>query len=72
MSKLTATQKAQRKARRLWVKALRSGEYKQGYGYLHYKRGGKDKFCCLGVLCDLAVKNGVIEPPVKSEYSKAF
>lgn len=33
-----------------WVVALRSGEYKQGPGALH--RG--DKFCCLGVLCDLS------------------
>ena len=32
-----------------WVEALRSGEYKQGGGKL---RNG-DKFCCLGVACDL-------------------
>lgn len=38
-----------------WVKALRSGEYEQGSGSLN-KAG---KFCCLGVLCDLAVKAGV-------------
>jgi hypothetical protein len=31
-----------------WVDALRSGQYKQGKGFLH--RG--NKFCCLGVLCD--------------------
>ena len=30
-----------------WVKALRSGRYKQGEGYL--KDG--DTYCCLGVLC---------------------
>jgi hypothetical protein len=35
-----------------WVKALRSGEYKQGMGTL--KR--EDKYCCLGVLCDLHAK----------------
>jgi len=33
-----------------WVKALRSGEYKQGQSYLRSRDG---KFCCLGVLCDL-------------------
>jgi len=33
-----------------WVKALRSGEYKQGQSYL---RSRDSKFCCLGVLCDL-------------------
>lgn len=30
-----------------WVKALRSGEYKQGNNYLEQD----NKFCCLGVLC---------------------
>lgn len=35
--------------KRRWVKALRSGKYKQGRGLL--KQG--DEFCCLGVLCDL-------------------
>ncbi len=34
-----------------WVKALRSGEYKQGKGYLV---NNKDEFCCLGVLCNIA------------------
>jgi hypothetical protein len=32
-----------------WVKALRSGEYKQGKEQLK----SKDGFCCLGVLCDI-------------------
>ena len=32
-----------------WVAALRSGKYQQGRGVL---RNG-DKFCCLGVACDL-------------------
>lgn len=33
-----------------WLEALRSGRYEQGQGYLKNK---KNKFCCLGVLCDL-------------------
>ena len=33
-----------------WVKALRSGKYKQGRGELREE----DRFCCLGVLCDLS------------------
>jgi hypothetical protein len=37
-----------------WVAALRSGEYKQGKAYLN----GPGGFCCLGVLCDLMVKEG--------------
>lgn len=32
-----------------WVDALRSGEYRQGEGFL--LKG--DNYCCLGVLCDL-------------------
>lgn len=38
-----------------WVAALRSGEYEQGHGALNTN----DRFCCLGVLCDLAVDDGV-------------
>jgi hypothetical protein len=39
-----------------WVAALRSGEIPQASGIL---RDG-DARCCLGVLCDLAVADGVI------------
>lgn len=39
-----------------WLEALRSGEYEQGTGYLSVD----GKFCCLGVLCDLAEKEGVV------------
>lgn len=40
-----------------WVEALRSGKYEQGIGYLHDLTN--DKFCCLGVLCDVAVREGL-------------
>lgn len=33
-----------------WVKALRSGKYKQGKGFL---RTTKNEYCCLGVLCEI-------------------
>ena len=39
-----------------WVRALRSGKYKQGRGVLH---GAGDKFCCLGVACNLALESGL-------------
>lgn len=40
-----------------WVKALRSGNYKQTTGALMKKRtDGKMGFCCLGVLCDIYIK----------------
>ena len=35
-----------------WIKALRSGEYKQGEKYLNQD----NKFCCLGILCDIFAK----------------
>lgn len=35
-----------------WLAALRSGEYEQGRGCL----SDNGKFCCLGVACDIAVK----------------
>lgn len=38
--------------KQLWLKALRSGEYKQGKEYLRRN----DEFCCLGVLCDIYSK----------------
>ena len=37
-----------------WIKALKSGKYKQGTGFLkHYNSKGEAKHCCLGVLCEL-------------------
>ena len=39
-----------------WVAALRSGAYEQGRSHL---RSTEDKFCCLGVLCDVAVEQGL-------------
>ena len=45
-----------RELMRRWVRALRSGKYKQGHGYLcEVNRDGEEQFCCLGVLADIAV-----------------
>lgn len=44
--------------KQLWLEALRSGEYQQGREKL---RDDKDRYCCLGVLCELyreKVSNG--------------
>ena len=38
-----------------WIQTLRSGKYEQGRGQL---RSGNDKFCNLGVLCDLVDPDG--------------
>lgn len=39
-----------------WVEALRSGEYQQAKDYLV----SPDGYCCLGVLCEIAVQDGVV------------
>ncbi len=44
-----------------WVQALRSGEIPQAHKSLGYPDGSR---CCLGVLCDIAVKHGIIDKPV--------
>lgn len=41
---------------REWVDRLRSGEYEQGQGRLRID----DRFCCLGVLCEIALEQGAI------------
>lgn len=38
-----------------WLAALRSGDYKQGRNYLR----SRGTHCCLGVLCELAVQDGI-------------
>lgn len=41
-----------------WVRALRSGKYKQGRNALKYKsERGVVRHCCLGVLCELYQKD---------------
>lgn len=50
-----------KRIKELWVAALRSGEYVQGKGNL---RNIENRFCCLGVLCDLFIK----ENPTKARW----
>lgn len=40
-----------------WIKALRSGDYKQTRRSLRTPEG----FCCLGVFCDIAIKSGEVK-----------
>lgn len=47
-----------------WLIALRSGEYKQGEGRLKRIIENSDgeaeaRYCCLGVLCDIAIQSGI-------------
>lgn len=56
-----------------WLAALRSGEYEQGSERL---RDEENCFCCLGVLCDIASKeglgewNGIVFRPTANERSE--
>jgi hypothetical protein len=54
---------------RKWVDALRSGEYEQGKMCLCNKY---NKYCCLGVACEIVYKNGVILSIEKLEYGKYY
>ena len=57
-----------------WVKALRSGKYKQGVGYLCQVNSKGKKHCCLGVLTEMyqaeqkAKKKKVIPNKVSCVY----
>ncbi len=45
---------------RLWVAALRSGQYEQGkHGLKTLHRSGSFRHCCLGVACEVALGAGV-------------
>lgn len=48
-----------------WLKRLRSGKIPQGRERLGGSNGER---CCLGVLCDIAVRNEVIPPPVENNF----
>ena len=50
-----------------WAGELRSGKYAQGTDVLKSAVAAADseiEYCCLGVLCEMAVKDRVIPPPV--------
>lgn len=58
--KITKKLKPEVKAK--WVAALRSGDYEQAQHQLQTKSPIEgDKFCCLGVLCEIAKADGVIK-----------
>ncbi len=47
------------KWKKLWIRALLGGKYKQGE---HTLRDGDNNTCCLGVLCDLIDPKGWSSP----------
>lgn len=62
-----------RRAMQLWHDALLSGNFKQGNGMLAQRlpNNGDMRFCCLGVVCELAIADGVpmkrVEKPATEE-----
>jgi len=58
------TAEEQAEHRKQWAEALRSGKYEQGLGRL---RDG-DKFCCLGVACDISGLGEWSKEIPKGEY----
>jgi hypothetical protein len=53
-----------------WVAALRSGKYKKGTGQLAVPVD--KKYCCLGVLCELAIKAKVVNTYAAGEGGLPF
>lgn len=47
-----------RQERDEWVAALRSGEWKQGHGYMGIDAEGEMQYCCLGVKAELDIAAG--------------
>lgn len=54
MTKHKIVRRTRRQAYQLWIKALRGGKYRKDVDILKSRHG----YCCLGVLCDLATKDG--------------
>ncbi len=53
--------KLPKKIKNLWIEALRSNKYKQGKYYLKNTDQEEDRYCCIGVLCDILFKNNLID-----------
>lgn len=55
-----------------WAAELRSGNYAQTKGALHVVLSNVSRrpegFCCLGVLCEIAVRDGIIDLPEQDPY----
>lgn len=52
-----------------WLARLESGDIKQTKRFLGRPNGSR---CCLGVLCDIAVEDGIISPPIVEEDTHGF
>lgn len=48
-----------------WLTALRSGNYKQTPGQLGIQQGDNTAYCCLGVLCEIAVEDNIVSRDIR-------
>ena len=53
-----------------WIDALRSGDFKQGKNALRKEKDGEIRYCCLGVLVEIA--EGFDEDPASGYLDAAF
>lgn len=55
-----------------WLDALYSGHYKQAHGSLEVIKPEEAGHCCLGVLCDVAIKNdvGIVRKPGTNRFNQ--
>jgi hypothetical protein len=60
--------KLKKRVKKLWLDALRSGKLRQATRALHRVDNSRHHaYCCLGVLCSIAEKEGVVEKVKNSE-----
>jgi hypothetical protein len=53
-----------------WLEKLRSGDYAQTPGQLGFVADdGSESYCCLGVLCEIAVEDGIVSRTVSDNGS---
>lgn len=64
----TTARKMNPEVKAKWLAALRDPEARQTDGALKTDEGN----CCLGVLSDVAVADGIISPPVRGEMTEEW
>lgn len=56
-----------------WLSKLRSGTYGQTTGQLGVRTlDGQDSYCCLGILCEVAVEDGILKRNVSGTGSIVY
>lgn len=69
---LSGITEVQKQHCRNWIAALRSNNYRQCFGRLKEVCGNGDSYCCMGVACDVASKDGLGSWQLKSHTCQSF